>query len=178
MGFFLIDGLKALGGFFKNVFGGLVGVFVEDFHQTAAGIVEAMFTRGISGAEKLNRAQDLLILYAATEGKAFINHASRLLIETEVFKSKAGDDWRALMEKVTDMGLEEARQAVMRVDETAHIGDDERRDAAARALKFDLRNTGKEWVTDTVKITESWVMNWLIEGVVAEKQAAAEGLIK
>ena len=133
---------KTIGGFFKTVLSGLVQVFIEDFEDVAEKIVLLLMFSDQPGGKKFETALAVLKGYAATEGKKFINHAARLLIQLELTEAE-GDD----LERIVDEGLGAARQAVEAVNEFDLVGDDERRDAAAIKLRDDLIAAGKQWLT-------------------------------
>jgi len=148
--------LKKIGGFFAKAFSRLVNVFIEDFEDVAGQIVGLLMLADMPGSRKFKIALSVLAGYAAKEGKRFISHAARLLIELEVTKERDDD-----LERIIDEGLEAARLAVESVNELDMVGDNDRRKAAVAKLRADLIAAGKEW------LTEKNILHVLIELAVA-----------
>lgn len=148
---FLIDGLKAIGGFFAKVFSGLIGVFMQDFEDMLEQTINMLLFSTVPGSQKFKTALNILENYAIKKGKVFVNRAARAAIELRLFEVNAetnGEDPKAKLEGLIDLGLEQARLAVMAVDESDLTGDDERRDAAVAKLWDDFEATGKTILLD------------------------------
>jgi hypothetical protein len=155
---FLWTALKAIGGFFKKVFAGSTGEFAKQWASTIGQIVGILFlANNLNGSDKLSTIISIIKNMAAEQGKAYISHAARLLVELQLAK-KYGDD----IEAIIDDGLEEAQKAIASVNATDLVGDDERRDAAVAILKENLLVAKKNWLAEVARH-----LNLLIEVAVA-----------
>lgn len=153
----------AVGGFFKQVFTGMVKVFIEDFEEVAEQIVKLlMLANGKSGGEKLSMAIEVLKGYAAKSGKKYINQSGRLLVQLELTEAE-GDD----LERIIKEGLKPALKVIEEVNLRHLMDDSHRRTAAFNKLSNDLKATGKTWLLKPRRI------HTLIELAVASLKAKA-----
>ena len=157
MGFIRI--IRAIGGFLKKVVSPLVDVFIEDFGEMVEKLVRLLMFAAVPGGDKFAMALAVVKGYALAEGKKFVNHGARLLIEMEVTEAR-GDK----LEDIIDHGLEEARKAVNEVATSLLSDDDDRRKMAVNILRermVELRRTA---------LTKTHLLNVLIEIAVAQRK--------
>jgi len=158
----IIGFFKKIGGFFKHVFSGMVGIFIQDFEDITEEIVRLLVLADIPGSAKFKTALAVLEGYALKAGKSFIVHAARLLIEMTVANINGED-----LKKIADEGLSYALEAVDEVNVMDLFDDDERRDKAFNILWNKLIDVGKNELATTN------IIHVLIELAVAQRKKEA-----